>query len=77
VFLTEREIEMFTIQDEGIGNEVASADNLQEALRLAREHVRDPKVAQAGDPITILQDGKVVWKMVMGADGKVHESPGG
>jgi len=68
---------MCIIRDEGLGNDVDKADDLQEALRKAREYVRTPELCQAGDPVTIWQNGKVVWKLVMGPDGKVKEQPGG
>ncbi len=48
------------------------ADSLEEALRIARDVVRE---RQAGDPVSIEHDGRVIRQLVLTADGNVEEEP--
>ena len=61
----------FHIINESTEDTFESTDNLQEAIRVAREAARQ---GQAGDPVSILESGgKAVWQFVLLPDGKVAE----
>jgi hypothetical protein len=48
------------------------ADSLDEALRIARSLVKE---SQAGDPVSIEHDGRVVRQLVLTSEGVVEEIP--
>ncbi len=48
------------------------ADSLEEALRIARELVKE---SQAGDPVSIEHNGRVIRQLVLTPDGEVEEEP--
>jgi hypothetical protein len=48
------------------------ADSLEEALRIARGLVKE---SQAGDPVSIEHNGKVIRQFVLTPDGVVEEEP--
>jgi hypothetical protein len=61
----------FYIINESTEDTVASTDNLQNALHLAREVARK---GEAGDPVSILESGgKAVRQFVLQPDGTVAE----
>ncbi|MCI0458357.1 MAG: hypothetical protein L0Z62_15440 [Gemmataceae bacterium] len=47
-------------------------ESLEEALRIARDWVKE---SQAGDPVSIEQNGKVIRQFVLTPDGEVEEEP--
>ena len=48
------------------------ADSLEAAVRIARDLVRE---SQAGDPVSIEHNGKVIRQFVLTPDGVVEEEP--
>lgn len=61
----------FYIVNESTEDTFESTDNLQDAIRVAREVARQ---GQAGDPVTILESGgKAVRQFVLMPDGTVAE----
>ena len=48
------------------------ADSLEEALRIARELVKE---SQAGDPVSIEHNGRVIRQFVLTPEGEVEEEP--
>jgi hypothetical protein len=50
------------------------ADSLDEAIRIARGLVKE---GQAGDPISIEQNGRVIRQLVLTPEGVVEEVPVG
>jgi hypothetical protein len=48
------------------------AESLEEALRIAREVVKE---SQAGDPVSIEHNGRVIRQLVLTPDGEVEEEP--
>ena len=61
----------FYIINESTEDTLESTDNLQDAIRLAREAARQGEV---GDPVSILEsEGKAVRQFVLGFDGTVAE----
>ena len=68
-----REMRMaqFYIVNESTEDILDATDNLQDAIRLAREVARQ---GQAGDPVSILESGgKAIRQFVLMPDGKVTE----
>jgi hypothetical protein len=62
---------LFYIVNESTEDTLESTDNLQDAIRVAREAA---KQGQAGDPVCILESGgKAVRQFVLLPDGKVTE----
>jgi hypothetical protein len=62
---------LFYIVNESTEDTVDSTDNLQDAIRVAREAARQ---GQAGDPVCILESGgKAVKQFVLLPDGTVEE----
>jgi hypothetical protein len=62
---------LFYIVNESTEDTVESTDNLQDAIRVAREAARQ---GQAGDPVCILESGgKAVRQFVLMPDGTVAE----
>jgi hypothetical protein len=47
-------------------------DSLEEALRIARELVKE---SQAGDPVSIEHNGRVIRQFVLTPEGEVEEEP--
>jgi hypothetical protein len=47
-------------------------DSLEEALQIARELVKE---SQAGDPVSIEHNGRVIRQLVLTPDGEVEEEP--
>src|SRR2546430_16756826 len=63
----------FYIINESTEDTLESTDNLQDAIRVAREVARQ---GQAGDPVSILESGgKAVRQFVRMPDGLVAEQP--
>lgn len=61
----------FYIVNESTEDTLESADNLQDAIRVAREVARQ---GQAGDPVSILEvGGRAVRQFVLMPDGTVAE----
>jgi hypothetical protein len=61
----------FYVVNESTEDTLQSTDDLQEAIRVAREAARQ---GQAGDPVSILESGgKAVWQFVLMPDGTVAE----
>ena len=61
----------FYVVNESTEDTFESADNLQDAIRVAREVA---KQGQAGDPVSILESGgKAVRQFVLMPDGTVAE----
>jgi hypothetical protein len=61
----------FYITNESTEDTLESTDNLQDAVRLAREAA---KKGQVGDPVSILEsEGKAIRQFVLLADGTVGE----
>ena len=50
------------------------ADSLDEALRIAREWVKE---SQPGDPVSIEHNGRVIRQLVLTLEGEVEEAPVG
>ena len=48
------------------------ADSLEEALRIAGELVKE---SQAGDPVSIEHNGRVIRQFVLTPEGEVEEEP--
>lgn len=47
-------------------------DSLEEALRIARELVKE---SHCGDPVSIEHNGRVIRQLVLTPDGEVEEEP--
>jgi hypothetical protein len=60
----------FYIVSEDTEDTFDSADNLQDAIRIAKEVAQE---APAGEPVCIEHEGKIVWQCVLMPDGKVAE----
>ena len=60
----------FLITNESTEDTLASTDNLQEAIGIAREIARQ---GQAGDPVSIEREGMTIRQFVLMADGTVAE----
>lgn len=60
----------FYITNESTEDTLASAENLQDAIRLAREIA---KQAQPGDPVSVEREGKTVRQFVLMPDGTIAE----
>ncbi len=50
------------------------AASLDEALQIARDLVKD---SQAGDPVSIEHNGRVIRQLVLTSDGQIEEEPVG
>jgi hypothetical protein len=48
------------------------ADSLDEALRIARDVVKE---SQAGDPVSIEYNGRVIRQLVLTPEGEVEDAP--
>jgi hypothetical protein len=48
------------------------ADSLEEALQIAQELVKE---SQAGDPVSIEHNGRVIRQLVLTPDGEVTDEP--
>jgi hypothetical protein len=67
----EMNMSQFYIINESTEDTFESTDNLQDAIRVAREVARN---GQAGDPVSILESGgKAVRQFVLMPDGTVAE----
>ena len=63
----------FYITNESTEDTLESADNLEDAIRVAREAAR---LGPAGDPVSVLESGgKAVRQFVLMPDGTVAEQP--
>ncbi|HEV3258386.1 MAG TPA: hypothetical protein VG013_16015 [Gemmataceae bacterium] len=60
----------FYITNESTEDTFASTDNLQDAIRIAREVAQQ---GQAGDPVSVERDGKTIRQFVLMPDGTVAE----
>ena len=60
----------FYIINESTEDSFESVDNLQDAIRVAREVARQ---GQAGDPVSIEHRGRVIRQLVRMPDGRVSE----
>jgi hypothetical protein len=61
----------FYITNESTEDTLDSADNLQDAIRIAREVASQ---GQAGDPVSILEsEGRAIRQFVLMSDGTVAE----
>jgi hypothetical protein len=61
----------FYVTNESTEDTIGSSDNLQDAVRIAREGA---KQGQVGDPVSILEgEGKAIRQFVLMADGTVAE----
>jgi hypothetical protein len=66
-----RKMSQFYVVNESTEDTLASADNLQDAIRVAREVASQ---GQAGDPVSIVESGgKAVRQFVLMPDGTVAE----
>ncbi len=60
---------MFYVTNESTEDTFGSTNNLQDAIRIAREVARH---GQAGDPVSIIEaEGKAIRQFVLMPDGKV------
>jgi hypothetical protein len=62
----------FYITNESTEDTLASTDNLQDAVRIAREIAQQ---GEAGDPVCIEREGKAIRQFVLLSDGTVAELP--
>jgi hypothetical protein len=62
----------FYITNESTEDTFDSTDNLQDAIRIAREVARQ---GQAGDPVCIEREGKTIRQFLLMPDGTVAEQP--
>jgi hypothetical protein len=63
----------FYIINENTEDTIGETDNLDDAIRVAREAARR---GQTGDPVSILENrGKAVMQFILMPDGKVAEQP--
>ena len=62
----------FYITSENTEDTFDSTDNLQDAIRIAREVTQE---GQAGDPVCIEHDGKNIRQFVLTPNGQVAEEP--
>ena len=63
----------FYVVNESTEDTLGATDNLEEAVRLAREAARQ---GQAGEPVSVLESGgKAVRQFVLMSDGTVVEQP--
>jgi hypothetical protein len=63
----------FYVVNESTEDTLGATDNLEEAVRLAREAARQ---GQAGEPVSVLESGgKAVRQFVLMTDGTVAEQP--
>jgi hypothetical protein len=63
----------FYVISESTEDTFESTDNLEDAIRVAREVARQ---GQAGDPVSVLESGgKAVRQFVLMPDGSVAEQP--
>jgi len=60
----------FYITNESTEDTLDSTDDLQEAIRIAREATRQ---VQVGDPVCVEYEGKTIKQFVLMPDGKVVE----
>ncbi len=60
----------YYIVSENTEDRFDSSDNLQDALRIAKELARE---GQAGDPVCIEHQGKIIKQFVLMPNGKVAE----
>ena len=60
----------FYVTNESTEDTFASTDNLQDAIRIAKEVAQQ---GQAGDPVCIEHKGKNIWQFVLMPNGKVAE----
>ena len=60
----------FEVTNESTEDTFASTDNLQDAIRIAREVARQ---GEAGEPVCIEHEGKNIWHFVLMPNGKVAE----
>jgi hypothetical protein len=61
----------YYINSENTEDTFDSTDNLQDAIRIARELAQE---GQAGDPVCIEHKGKNIWQFVLMPDGNVAEA---
>ena len=62
--------EAYHITSENGEDRLDSTDNLEDAIRLAREWARE---GQAGDPVVIEHKGLTIRQLVLRADGSIAE----
>jgi hypothetical protein len=60
----------FYITNESTEDTFDSTDDLQSAIRIAKEVARS---GQVGDPVSIEHDGKTVKQFILAPDGRVQE----
>lgn len=60
----------FYVNSENTEDTYDCTDNLQDAIRIAREVAQQ---GQAGDPVCIEHNGKNIWQFVLMPNGKVAE----
>jgi hypothetical protein len=63
---------MYYIVSETTEDRFDEVDSLEEALRIARVVVKEN---QAGDPVSIEHNGRVIRQFVLTPDGEVEEEP--
>ncbi len=61
----------FYITNENSEDRLDSAENLMDAIRIARKWVRD---SQAGEPICIEHKGLTIRQLVLMPDGRIEEA---
>ena len=62
----------YYIVSESTEDHFDEVDSLEEALKIARELAKE---GQAGDPVSIEYDGRVIRQFVLTPEGKVEEEP--
>jgi hypothetical protein len=60
----------FYINFENTEDTFDATDNLEDAIRIAREVVQQ---GQAGEPVCIAHNGMNIWQFILMPDGKVAE----
>jgi hypothetical protein len=60
----------FHVINENTEDTLDSADDLQDAIRIAKELAQE---GQAGDLVSIEHEGRIVWQFVLMPDGKVAD----
>lgn len=62
----------YCITSETTEDRFDETDSLEEALRIARDVVKE---SQVGDPVSIEHNGRVIRQFVLTPDGRVEEEP--
>jgi hypothetical protein len=62
----------FYITNESTEDTFNSTDNLEDAIRIAREVARQ---GQAGDPVSVEREGRTIRQFILMPDGTVAEQP--